>query len=211
MKQKKSELISVLNSDYGIEEIPETKELYTAGKKHPHFYIKKYTDNTVFNMIIEKDPSINIDTSQSSPIADAAMDAAMDADKDAAMDADTHSKKKSKKKNDCNQDYKCPEDKICNTDTGNCVSKGASKKILLADKTTQNETKQQQNQRSYYKRIKTVMMVLYVRKIKYAIQILVNVSKKGVVGKKIAGIADKKESNTYNVKKKDCNEDFIPR
>lgn len=221
LKQKKSELISVLNSDYGIEEIPETKELYTAGKKHPHFYIKKYTDNTVFNMVIEKEPYINIDTSQSSPIADAAMDAAMDAAKDADKDTDTHSKKKSKKKNDCNQDYKCPEDKICNTDTGNCVSKkgAVGKKILLANATSKssdtNETKatKKPKAKAKAKENKNCNDGFICPEDKICNPDTGKcVSKKGVVGKKIlAGTTDKKESNTNTnaSKKKDCNEDFI--
>ena len=58
LKNQKLELVSRLNADYGIEENRKQNELYTAGKDHPHFYIKKYTDNTVFNMIMEKDYSI---------------------------------------------------------------------------------------------------------------------------------------------------------
>ena len=41
------------NSDYGIEEIPETNELIKP-VRNILLYAKKYTDNMVFKMIIEK-------------------------------------------------------------------------------------------------------------------------------------------------------------
>ena len=128
LKNQKHELVSRLNADYGIEEKPETPNvLYTAGKDHPYFYFKKYTDNSTFNMILEKDYSIKLENNSENVL------------EESISDSDVVTKKKSKKKNDCNDDYKCPEDKICNKDTGNCVSKKGTigKKILLG---VQNES-----------------------------------------------------------------------
>ena len=141
LRQQKNDLVSSLNSDYYIDEqiTKNASVLYTAGKDHSYFYTKKYIDNTSFNKVIEKDYSIEIE------------DTTVSGDNvDIVKTEEVITKKKSKKKNDCNEGYECPEDKICNTDTGNCVSKKGSigKKLLLTTTTSVKTKKETTNSKS---------------------------------------------------------------
>ncbi len=198
LRQQKNELVSILHSEYYIDEKIEKNDgiLYTAGKDHSYFYTKKYTDNSSFNKVIEKDYSIEIENK------DENIDS-IEIDKINAENT-PGIKKKSKKNNDCNEGYDCPEDKICNTNTGNCVSKKGSigKKLLL----NSNMDSSMDEKKDVMKSTKNTKNKNCNEGYECPEDKICNpdtgkcVNKKGAIGKKIL---EKGKTNT------NCNEDFV--